>query len=414
MAGTLLEQILMRNGVAAGDIVFAQDVQVAPAHIYGHDRNTFKILNQVTECGARPDQAIAADRLRLYQDHYAPPPSQETAALHRQQRELAATVGGRLFPAGSGVGHQIAIERFASPGEIAVGVDSHTCSIGGLGALGVRHAPIMVADAMMTGRFAYEVPKALRIELSGRLPDGVGTKDVMLDLARRHGQDSFLDRLLEFGGPGLATLAVPDRVTLCNLAIDLRGRGGVCESDDITRDFLAAHGRGERYVALSADPDAYRERIEIDLSRAEPMIALPGSVFGSIPLTARRERERVDVVTVGSCTNGRFEDFEAFARTINGHTPAPGVRMILTPASRDIARRLNTSGLADRFLDLGATLNPPGCGPCMGLHQGVLVDDEVCVTTGNTNDAGRQGSDRARIFLASPQTAARAACTGMI
>ena len=272
----------------------------------------------------------------------------------------------------------------------------------------------MVADALMTGRFAYEVPKPLRIELTGRLPEGASAKDVMLDLARRHGQDSFLDRLLEFGGPGLATLCVPDRVTLCNLAIDLRGRGGVCESDDITRDFLAAHGRRDRYVPLAADPDAYRERIEIDLSAIGPMVALPGSVFGSVPLTARREREPVDVVTVGSCTNGRFEDFEAFARTVNGSRLAPGVRLILTPASRDIARRLSASGLADRFLELGATINPPGCGPCMGLHQGVLVDDEVCVTTGNTNDAGRQGSDRARIFLASPQTAALAACSGMI
>lgn len=411
----LIDQIIQqKSGSVAAD---QTSIHLPIDHVYGHDRNTFKIINEFGDHRRdRLEDARALDRLRLYSDHYAPPPTSVEAGLHAQQEEIARTHGLVRAGAGEGVGHQIAVERLVSSWEVAVGVDSHTCTVGGLGALGLRQPPPAVAEALATGQVRFDIPSVVRIELTGALNPPANAKDIILTLARRHGRAAFADRLLEFGGEGLASLPLAQRFTLANLSVDIEARGALCETDAATRAYLAARGR-EAGPVLKSDPGDYTrgrdQVIPVDLSAIEPMVAAPGSLYGATPLH-EVEETRLDQITVGSCTNGRIEDFEAFAQALGPQPVAPGLRVIATPASREIAAHLLSSGLHARLFEAGVTLNPPGCGPCMGLHQGVLADGEVCLATGSRNGAGRMGSPTARVFIASPAVAGRAAARGAL
>lgn len=407
---TLLTKFLISKTVSVKDIRFGHDLHLEPDHIYGHDRNTFKIIDELG--GVPLTNCSAFSKLKLFQDHYSPPPDLETAALHKQQRSLAIQ-GATLSKAGEGVGHQVAIEKFISNWDLAIGVDSHTCSIGALGALGLRQPPTEVAKAVKGGFFRFDVPKSVRIELSGKFNENVYAKDLMLFLAKK-GNRRFSDSVLEFGGSGLRSLSISERIVLANLSKDIGARTALCETDSLTMKYLEERGRQPNNCLLKTSPDAYLDVVEIDLKKISPYLSLPGSIHNAVAYDENNTSENVDVVTVGSCTNGRLEDFEVFARTIGEENFAPHTRVVLTPASSEVMQQLITSGLYQDFIQRGATINPPGCGPCMGLHQGVLSDNEICVATGSKNNAGRMGSVHAKVYLASPATAGRVAVIGRV
>jgi 3-isopropylmalate/(R)-2-methylmalate dehydratase large subunit len=414
MKHTLLGQLLARRGIAIG--AFDTKILIPCDHIYGHDRNTFKIMKELDSRGVpslKHSSINAADKLRLFMDHYSPPPNAETAALHLQQRALARAHDLTLFDEGSGVGHQLALEQLVSPWEIAVGVDSHTCTVGAIGALGLHQPPIVVSEALQSGYFPFYIPRIIRIELLGELPRTCSAKDIALRISNL-GKLQFQDKLMEFGGSGLKTLSIADRATLANLTTDFGARSGLCESDSSTNSYMKAAGRESDFPLLAATLNSYEEVIEIDLTKLAPHVSRPGSIFDSISVDSMPGPVQVDVVALGSCTNGRLQDFAEFLDALGSSGIAPGVRVVATPASRHVLKELMTSGMFDRLIGIGATVNPPGCGPCMGLHQGYLGDGEVCVATGSRNTAGRMGSKTAQIYLAGPKLAGLVARTGRL
>jgi 3-isopropylmalate/(R)-2-methylmalate dehydratase large subunit len=408
-SGTLLQQVLRHKGGDEG----ASEVALAVDHVFGHDRNTFKIVHEYDALGDPPADEDAIGRWRLFLDHYAPPPTVETAALHGQQRELAREHGLFLSPVGGGVGHQVAAEQLVSPFEVVVGVDSHTCTAGGLGALGLRQPPVAVARALREGAVRFDVPRSVRIETTGVLRRGCCAMDAMFTLAPL-GAERFEDVILEFGGPGIAALSIAERLVLANLSVDIHARSALVETDARTARYLTERGRGDLYQPLSAARDAYTDVVELDLSRVRPMVAPPPRPTTAVPVADLSDAPRIDVATIGSCTGGRVSDFADFLDALGPDGPAPGVRIVATPASREVYRELLRQGLIERLLSVGATVNPPGCGPCMGLHQGVLVGDEVCVATGSRNGPGRMGSTEAQVFLAGPLVAGASAAAGTI
>jgi 3-isopropylmalate/(R)-2-methylmalate dehydratase large subunit len=412
MKRTLLEQLLLLKGVSLSAYDTAQELPID--HIYGHDRNTFKIINEIERNeNSHLADAKAVDRWCLFMDHYSPPPTIEVAKLHVQQRQIAREHPVFLSEEGEGVGHQVAVEKIVGSGEIVIGVDSHTCTVGGLGSLGLRFPPMIVANGLLKGRVDFYTPKVLRIELNGSLAENCCAKDIMLHLAT-FGQSVFLDRVIEFGGTGLHALSMSERFTLANLTSDLKGRGAIVETDQVTKAYLYRQGRGHTYVELMAERSAYEEIIDLDLREIKPMVASPPSLFTSRPVAGLDSSPRLDVVTIGSCTNGRFDDFVEFINTLGSDPIAPGLRLFVTPASKSIYKELLNRGLLEALLEAGAVINPPGCGPCMGLHQGVLQDGEICLATGSQNQSGRMGSTQAQVYLSGPKVAGASARAGYI
>lgn len=406
----LLDQLLLKHRVEPSR--FSEPAILPVSYLYAHDRNAFKIINELDLLGVGLE---AYSKLKLgrkvlfFLDHYSPAPTPETAALHAQQRAVAKALGAPIFDEGSGVGHQLALETSVRPNDIAVGVDSHTCTVGAVGALGLRMPPVSVAAAMVSGTVEFFRPKIIRIQLLNSLERPSTGKDVALFLAGL-GPRRFADALLEVGGPGLNSLELPDRITLANLSTDLHARSVLFEVDNLIVD---SHNISDEHMT-ECSLDEYTDRVVVDLAQIPPFVARPGSIHNVVPLSELRTRARVDVVAVGSCTNGQFEDFVAFCNALGNDKIAPHVRVIVTPTSGTVLKRLSSSGLLSKLIELGATINPPGCGPCMGLHQGILSDGEICVATGSRNTAGRMGSNKAEIYLVSPRTAGLAAIAGYI
>ncbi|HVZ41990.1 MAG TPA: aconitase family protein [Candidatus Kapabacteria bacterium] len=412
MKGTLLHQLFAAHDFELTETGSPSTIPVD--HIYGHDRNTFKIVNEVTNVMGKDLSGMRGmDRFRLYMDHYSPPPTIELAQLHVQQRRIAREHGATLNEIGSGVGHQIGLEQYIGGGQVVIGVDTHTCTAGALGALAFRQPHNASAEALASGMARFFMPDILRIEFVGELRPECGAKDIALRMGME-GEELYEGKLLEIGGPGLRSLGMSGRFTLANLSVDLHARTALLETDDVTRDYLEQHGRGSTFFPLQSDPSAYSEVHVVDLATVVPMVAFPPSIFFSRPVEECAEPLHLDVVTVGSCTNGRYEDFIDFMEQFGNGPVAPGTRLIATPASRDIYLQLLHEGILDRLVTAGAVVNPPGCGPCMGLHQGILYEDEVCLATGSINRPGRMGSKSAQVLLAGPKVAGISARTGYL
>jgi 3-isopropylmalate/(R)-2-methylmalate dehydratase large subunit len=408
---TLLDQILAQKGLQSQGCDTSLLVPVD--HIYAHDRNTFKILEELEQHARVPlSSALALNKLRLFLDHYAPPPSLETAALHRQQRSLADQYSLFLSDVGSGVGHQVAVERLIGSAEVAVGIDSHTCTAGALGALAFRQPPPEVARAVKDGVVRFDVPVVVRIELIGRLQDNCTAKDIFFHLASSH-SEQFEDALLEIGGDGLGPLTMSERFTLANLSSDLHARTAIIETDEITKRYLTQQRRPEAYLQLRSEPAAYSSVVEVVLENVKPMVASPPHLFTAVPVEDS-PGFKIDVIALGSCTNGRYEDFVDFLDFLGNQKIADSVRLLVTPGSKQVLIDLVQNGLLSKLIEAGATVNPPGCGPCMGLHQGLLQGDEICLATGSQNMPGRMGSKAAKVFLAGPKVAGASAIRGCL
>jgi 3-isopropylmalate/(R)-2-methylmalate dehydratase large subunit len=333
---------------------------------------------------------------------------------HLLLREFAAQTGALLSEVGEGVCHQLVAEFLAKPGDLIVGTDSHTVTAGGLGAFACGMGSSDVAIVLGLGKTWFRVPETFLIELTGKFEKGVNAKDLILYLIGKIGADGATYKALEFSGAGVANIGVPQRLTVSNMAVEAGAKVGIFPADELTHRFLKENGRTNDYQPVIADKDTvYEKTVNIKLNELEPMISKPHTVDNVVPVKATAGT-KVQQISIGTCTNGRLEDIEIAAKILQGKHRHPKTRLIITPASRDILLEATAAGYIETLLKAGAVIMPPGCGSCLGLHQGVLGDGESCLSTANRNFKGRMGSPEAFIYLGSSATAAASAIKGEI
>ncbi len=407
MAEGVLARAAGRDRVAAGEFVVAA-VDLALVH----DIFAVPVFDTLREVGR--NAVWDPERVAVVIDHLVPAPTGAAAQVHQRIREHVAELGiGRFFDVGAGICHQVLPEAgLVRPGMLVVGTDSHTTTHGALGAAGTGIGTSEMAYVLATGRLWFRVPETIRVDLSGSLSPPVTWKDAILHLAGRLGADGAQYRSLEFGGPAAAGVDMGGRLTMCNMAVELGAKFGIFPADPVTVDYLAA--RGVRAEPFAPDPDArYLAVHEVDLSALEPQVALPHAVDRVRPV-GEVEGLQVHQAFLGSCTNGRLEDLEQAAGILRGRRVARGVRLLVAPASRSVYEAAARSGVLATLVEAGATVLPPGCGPCFGGHGGLLAPGERCIGSHNRNFVGRMGSPEAEIYLASPPTVAASAVAGRI
>ena len=408
MGKTIAEKILSEKSGSdayAGDIVIAKVDQIAL-----QDGTAPLAIKQVRELG----KIIAANITHFFVDHAAPSPRKELSNDQKLIREFAEEVGADFNPPGEGIIHQVMVERFAKPGDLVVGADSHTCSYGGIGAFATGMGSTDIAVAIALGKNWFRVPESYRVEVSGSLPVGVYPKDVILKLIGDLGVSGATYKALEFHGECVENMDVEGRLTMANMAVECGAKAGIFESDEKTRAFLAELGRADDFREIKADEDAeYEREIYLDASNLAPMVAKPHNVDNVVEVEEVAGLP-VDQVFIGTCTNGRLSDLAVAAEILKGRRVAKSVRLIVAPASRRVYLQAMEKGYLRIFVEAGGIVLPPGCGPCVGIHQGVLADGEVCISTQNRNFKGRMGNPNAYIYLASPATAAASAVKGEI
>ena len=410
MGRTLAEKILglKSHGEAkAGDVViadvdwaFVQDT-TGPLTIRQFKESGFKVL-------AKPQQTI------IFLDHAAPSPAQQLSNDHILLRRFAEETGCRIYEVGDGICHQLVAENFANPGNLIVGADSHTVTAGALGAFATGMGSSDVAVALALGKTWFRVPESFFIELNGVFSRGVYAKDLILYLIGNIGADGANYKALEFGGKALAQITMAQRLTIANMTVEAGAKVGLFPADKITKDFLSEQDRGEKYKPLSPDAGANYERvIPVNLDKLEPMLSLPHAVDNVRPV-AQVKGIKIQQAFIGTCTNGRLEDLAVAAEIIKGKKKCPATRLLIAPASRKVLIQAIEKGYIQALIEAGAIILPPGCTACLGLHQGVLGDGEVCLSTANRNFKGRMGNPEAMIYLASPATTAASAIRGEI
>ncbi len=413
MGMTMTQKILAAHAgldsVAAGQLIQARlDI------VLGNDITTPVAINEFNKVGF--SQVFDKDRIAIVLDHFVPNKDIKAAEQSKQCREFACQhCVSHFYDVGKmGIEHALLPEQgIVTAGDCIIGADSHTCTYGALGAFSTGVGSTDMAAGMATGTAWFKVPAAIRFHLTGKLPANCSGKDVILSIIGRIGVDGALYKSMEFVGDGVAGLSMDDRLCICNMAIEAGAKNGIFPVDDVTRAYLK--GRSERPgVEYAADADAeYEQTIEIDLSRIVPTVACP-----HLPENTRPAAElgdiKIDQVVIGSCTNGRMEDMETAYRILKGKSVAPGVRCIIIPATMAIYRECVERGYVTAFIDAGAVVSTPTCGPCLGGYMGILAEGERCVATTNRNFVGRMGHVKSEVYLASPATAAASALTGCI
>lgn len=363
-------------------------------------------------------EAIKVPRVRTelslsFADHNTLQNDFRNADDHRYLQSVAEKHGLVFSRVGNGICHQLYLERFSAPGKTLLGSDSHTTSAGGAGVLAIGAGGLDVAAAMAGEPFYMKVPGVIGVELTGSLPSFVAAKDVILEVLRRIGVKGALGKILEYYGPGVETLSVPERGTITNMGTETGATTSIFPSDHVTRRFLEAQGRGESWVELGPDRDPeYDETIEIDLGGLEPLIALPHSP-GNVKPVREIEGLKVDQVCVGSCTNSSLRDLKIVAQMLKGRKVPPGVSMTISPGSRQVLLHLIESGEVDHLIRAGARLLENTCGPCIGMGQAPATG-AVSLRTFNRNFKGRCGTISADVYLVSPETAVASAVSGEI
>ena len=413
MAMTMTQKILAAHAglpqVTPGQLIQA-DLNI----VLGNDITTPVAVNEFQKAGF--EGVYDPDKVVIVLDHFVPNKDIKAAQQSKTCREFACThCVSHFYDVGKmGIEHALLPEQgVVTAGDCIIGADSHTCTYGALGAFSTGVGSTDMAAGMATGKGWFKVPSAIRFHLTGSLRPNVSGKDVILTIIGRIGVDGALYKSMEFTGPGVASLSMDDRLCICNMAIEAGAKNGIFPVDQVTLAYLK--GRSEREpVIYSADEDAvYEKTIEIDLSSIVPTVACPHLPENTHP-AAELGSIKIDQVVIGSCTNGRMEDMETAYRILKDHTVAPGVRCIIIPATMAIYRECIVRGYTTAFVDAGAVVSTPTCGPCLGGYMGILAEGERCVATTNRNFVGRMGHVKSEIYLASPATAAASALTGFI
>ena len=356
------------------------------------------------------------DKVVLILDHFTPNKDISSAQQCKFLREFAQEQGLTHFYEGGncGVEHALLPEQgIVLPGDLIVGADSHTCTYGALGAFSTGVGSTDFAAAMLTGEVWFKVPETMKFVLKGRLGPWVSGKDLILYIIGRIGVDGALYKAMEFTGDTIAALPMADRMAMANMVIEAGGKNGIFAPDEITRAYVEKRAK-RPFTFYQSDPDAvYASVTEIDVSALEPQVAFP-----HLPSNVKGIRQvgqvRIDQAYIGSCTNGRMEDLRIAAQVLKNRKAAPGVRLIIVPATPEIYRQAMHEGLFDIFLDAGGVVSPPTCGACLGGHMGILAEGERAIATTNRNFVGRMGHPGSEVYLANPAIAAASAVAGRI
>lgn len=409
---TLVEKVLSNKagkGLVPGELALV-DVDLA----YVQDWTGPLAISQLKELGFK--KLKNPERVAIFIDHSSPSSSKEIATSHKLLRDFAQMTGCRLYDVGSGVSHVVAAEELVKPWDVVLGADSHTCMGGAFGAFATGMGSTDVAVAMMLGKTWLKVPETIKLEASGDFQKGVYAKDLILYLIGKIGADGATYKSLEIEGSLIRKLPMYERLVITNMAIEAGAKCGIILADGETKNYLEERGRGADYKPIESDPDAqYETIVSIDVSSLEPVISFPHTV-DNIRLISHPDCKdvRIDQVYLGTCTNGRVEDFRAVAQMLKGRKVAKGTRLVVTPGSKEVYAKCLKEGIFEVILEAGGVINSPGCGACPGSQTGILGDGENCISTMNRNFKGRMGNPNSFIYLASPATCAASAIEGRI
>ncbi len=415
MSGMTMSQKILAAHAGLPEVKAGQLIEANLDLVLGNDITSPVAINEMSKF--TKDGVFDKDKIALVPDHFTPNKDIKSAENCKCVREFARKNNiTNYFEVGQmGIEHALLPEQgLTVPGDLIIGADSHTCTYGALGAFSTGIGSTDMAAGMATGKAWFKVPSAIKFNIIGKPSKWVSGKDVILHIIGMIGVDGALYKSMEFVGEGIKNLTMDDRLTIANMAIEAGGKNGIFPVDDIAKEYLKEHAPNKEYTVYEADPDAeYDEEYTIDLSTLKPTVAFPHlpentHTFDEI------EETKIDQVVIGSCTNGRIDDLRAAAEIIKGRKVAPGIRCIIIPATQKIYLQAMEEGLIKSFVEAGAIVSTPTCGPCLGGYMGVLASKERCVSTTNRNFVGRMGAIDSEIYLASPAVAAASAITGKI
>ena len=414
MGMTMTQKILAAHAhlesVEAGQLIEA-DLDL----VLGNDITSPVAIKEMEKM--KVDGVFDKDKIALVPDHFVPNKDIKSAEHCKCVREFAyRNQITNYFEVGEmGIEHALLPEKgLVVAGDVVIGADSHTCTYGALGAFSTGVGSTDMAAGMATGKAWFKVPSAIRVTLTGSLPKWVSGKDVILHLIGKIGVDGALYKSLEFTGDGVSSLCMDDRFTIANMAIEAGAKNVIFPVDDQALSYIKEHS-SKTPVVYEADADAvYDEEITIDLSSLRPTVAFPHLPENTKTIDEITDEIQIDQVVIGSCTNGRIEDIRCAAEVLRGRHVAKGIRCIIIPATQAIYLQAMEEGLLKIFIEAGAIVSTPPCGPCLGGYMGVLAEGERCVSTTNRNFVGRMGHVNSEIYLASPAVAAASAVTGTI
>ena len=413
MGMTMTQKILAAHA-GLDSVVAGQLIEANLDMVLGNDVTSPVAINEMNKFGK--DSIFDKTRISLVMDHFTPNKDIQSAENCKQVREFAAKHDIlHYYDVGNmGIEHALLPEKgIVTCGDCIIGADSHTCTYGALGAFSTGVGSTDMAAGMITGKAWFKVPSAIKVVVTGEKAPFISGKDVILHIIGEIGVDGALYKSLEFTGDGIKNLSMDDRLCISNMAIECGAKNGIFPVDDVTLDYV--NGRSLReYKVYEADADAeYDSTITVDLSTLRPTVAFP-----HLPENTKTIDEvpeiKIDQVVIGSCTNGRMEDMRIAASILKGKKVAKGVRVIVIPATQQIYLNCVKEGLAEIFVEAGAIVSTPTCGPCLGGHMGILANGEKAVSTSNRNFVGRMGHTKSEIYLASPAVAAASAVKGYI
>lgn len=412
MGSTITEKILAHSAgrarVSPGEIIKSR-IDTAMMN----DITTVLAISSMKEMGIT--KVWDPSRIAIVLDHLAPATSVPAAETHVAMRRFAKEqhISG-IYDVGEGICHQLMPEMgYVSPGAVVVGADSHTCTYGAFGAFSTGIGSMDAAAAISTGKLWFRVPESMKLVVKGRLGRRVTPKDVILEVVRLIGSDGAAYRAIEFTGETISEMSIGGRMTLCNMAVEMGAKSGIICADEKTLRFLRGRTSIPAKMIVSDTDAIYADERFLDASNLDPKVAVPPSLDNVCSVT-ETEGTQIDQVFIGSCTNGRVEDLEIAAEVLTGRHVSKNTRLIVSPASREVYLEALDRGIIRTLMQAGGAMMNPTCGACWGGHTSLLAPGEVCLSTSNRNFTGRMGSPQAKVYLASPATAAASAIKGEI
>lgn len=411
MGMTFAEKILAKKA-GKDKVIPGEIVMIEPDYVLSHD-NSAAIYGKFKQIGAK--NVKYSDRVLIILDHCVPAATEKYAKNHKEIREFVEKYKiSNFFDINTGVCHQVAIEKgFARPGRLIVGSDSHTVSYGAIGAFSAGIGRSEAAAIWATGEIWLKVPSTYKVVLEGKIPENITAKDIMLYLIGKIGADGALYKSVEFTGTAVNEMTVADRIVFSNMSVEMGAKNGYFAPDEKTFEHLKNIGAKDYEVVLPDLDAQYEKIIEIDVTKIKPQIAKPHTV-DNVCNVEEVKGTKIQQALIGTCTNGRIEDLRAAAKVLTGKKVNKNTRLLVFPASMEIYKKAMKEGLFDIFIDAGAVVMNPGCGPCLGAHEGALAPGELCISTANRNFKGRMGCKDSGIYLASPETVAATAINGTI
>jgi len=406
---TVAEKILSSH---AGKEIKAGDFAVCKVDFtFGQDGTSSIIIDRIKELG--PDGLKT--KFCMVIDHSAPSPNEGVSKVHKKMRAFSLEYKTLLYDIGCGVCHQVIPESGEIlPGDLVLGADSHTCTYGALGAFSTGVGSTDLAIALATGKNWFKIPETIKIVVSGKMPKGIYAKDIILHIITKIKADGATYKAVEFFGPVIDKLNMDGRFTICNMVVEMGAKAGIMPQDKTTIAWLKPRAGSRKIKPVVADKDArYEQILEFDISKLKPQVSRPHSVDNAVA-AVELKNIKIDQAYMGTCTNGRLSDLKVAASMLKSRKISPGVKFIIAPSSREIFLQAIELGIVDTLVKAGGVMVSPGCGPCVGTHNGVPADGEIVISTANRNFKGRMGNPNAFIYLASPATVVASAIKGHI